>query len=306
MTRQNNDDSVGQAVALILLGVAGGLGLDLCAKQLLQSYSLNQFIFLRSVIGVVMFLLLSRQFGGLRSLKTTRWKWHLLRTLLACGAMWGFFYGLSKMPLVNALTLAFTAPLIVAALSVPTLRERVGWRRWTAVIIGFCGVLLILRPGAGLFNLASISVLIAAFCYACLALTARHLGRTESSFSLSVYVTAGPMISAGAFANEGWQMPDTVGWVLFLTAGACSVVAWIGIIGGYRKASPSLIAPLEYTALVAGAIAGYLLWDEIPDKWVMGGAAIIISTGLYIVYREIWLERGKVERVPETPPGLGP
>jgi drug/metabolite transporter (DMT)-like permease len=306
MTRQNNDDSVGQAVALILLGVAGGLGLDLCAKQLLQSYSLNQFIFLRSVIGVVMFLLLSRQFGGLRSLKTTRWKWHLLRTLLACGAMWGFFYGLSKMPLVNALTLAFTAPLIVAALSVPTLGERVGWRRWTAVIIGFCGVLLILRPGAGLFNLASISVLIAAFCYACLALTARHLGRTESSFSLSVYVTAGPMISAGAFANEGWQMPDTVGWVLFLTAGACSVVAWIGIIGGYRKASPSLIAPLEYTALVAGAIAGYLLWDEIPDKWVMGGAAIIISTGLYIVYREIWLERGKVERVPETPPGLGP
>ena len=307
MIQETHDDSVASAVAWLLLGVAGGLGLDLCAKQLLVTYSLNQFVFLRSVAGLAIFLLLARQFGGFRSLMTRRWKWHLLRTALACGAMFGFFYGLSKMPLVNALTLAFTAPLIVTALSPPFLGEHVGWRRWSAVLAGFTGVLLILRPGAGLLSMASISVLSAAFCYACLALTARHLGKTETTFSLSVYVIVGPLLTSGALSLDGaWQVPDAFGWLLFLLAGACSVIAWIGIIGGYRRASPSLLAPFEYTALIGGAIAGYLIWDEIPDRWVVAGALIIIASGLFVVYREIWQTRGKKVAAPDKIQGLGP
>jgi drug/metabolite transporter (DMT)-like permease len=93
------------------LGVVGGLGLDLSAKEILASYSLEQFVFLRSAIGVAIFLLLARQFGGVNKLKTLRWRWHLARTILAVGAMFGFFYGLARMPLVNALTLGFTAAL---------------------------------------------------------------------------------------------------------------------------------------------------------------------------------------------------
>ncbi len=307
MIQETHDDSVGTAVAWLLLGVAGGLGLDLCAKELLATYSLNQFVFLRSLAGLAIFLTLARQFGGLRSLVTQRWKWHLLRTALACGAMFGFFYGLSRMPLVNALTLAFTAPLIVTALSPPFLGEHVGWRRWTAVLIGFGGVLLILRPGVGLLSMASIAVLIAAFCYACLALTARHLGKTETTFSLSVYVIAGPLLTSGALSIDGaWQVPDELGWLLFVLAGACSVIAWIGIIGGYRRASPSLLAPFEYTALIGGAIAGYLIWDEVPDRWVVGGALIIIASGLFVVYREIWQARDDKEAAPDKVQGLGP
>ena len=134
MVKENEKDATGQAIAYLLLGVAGGLGLDLCAKGLLSDYSLEQFVLLRSIVGLSIFFLLARQFGGFRSLFTRRWPWHVLRMFLASGAMFGFFFGLSRMPLVDALTLGFTAPLMVTALSVPTLGEHVGWRRWTAVI----------------------------------------------------------------------------------------------------------------------------------------------------------------------------
>ena len=91
-----------------------------------------------------------------------------------------------------------------------------------------------------------------------------------------------------AFLLPGnWSAPDATGWGLFLIAGACSVIAWIGIIGGYRRASPAMLAPFEYTALIGGAIAGYFIWDEVPDRWVVAGATIIIGSGLFVVYREV-------------------
>jgi drug/metabolite transporter (DMT)-like permease len=288
MALEATKDESGKAIAYLLLGVTGGLGLDLCAKEILSSYSLEQFVFLRSLIGVLIFLLLARQFGGLDNLKTDRWPWHLLRTMLAVGAMFGFFYGISRMPLVDALTLGFTAPLIVTALSVPMLGEHVGWRRWTAVSIGFIGVLIILRPGAQQVSLAHLAVLFGAFCYACLAITARKLATTESSYSMSIYVVTGPLLVSSALLGErGWQSPDMTGWILFFVAGSCSVIAWIGIIGGYRRASPAMLAPFEYTALIGGAIAGYVFWNEVPDRWVSVGAAVIIASGLFVVYREI-------------------
>lgn len=288
MVQETHHDSVGTAVGWLLFGVTGGLGLDLCAKQLLTTYSLHQFVLLRSAAGLLIFLLLSRQFGGVKSLLTPRWRWHVLRTILASGAMFGFFFGLSQMPLVNTLTLGFTAPLIVTALSVPFLGEPVGWRRWTAVVVGFAGVLVILRPGATVFSAASLAVLVAAFCYACLALTSRHLGKTETSFALTVYPIAGPLLISALLSLRGnWQAPDATGWFLFLLAGGCSVIAWIGIVGGYRRASPAVLSPFEYTALLGGAVAGYVFWDEVPDRWVVAGALIIICSGLFIVFREI-------------------
>ena len=291
MTYSSHQDHLGRAIAWLLLGVTGGLGLDLCAKELLRTYSLQEFVLMRSLIGLVIFIALApRLFGGFGMLRTKRWRWHLLRTALATGAMFGFFYGLSKMPLVNALTLGFTAPLMVTALSVPFLGDHVGWRRWAAVIVGFIGTLVILRPGSGEFSLASVAILIAAFCYACQAISARYLA-SESMLSLSVYVVAGPLIIASTIINDSnWLLPDANGWVLFAAAGACSVIAWVGFINGYRGSSPAILAPFEYAALIGGAIAGYLIWGEVPDRWVLLGAAIIITSGLYVVYREIGLK----------------
>ncbi len=295
-------DHVGKAIVWLLLGVAGGLGLDLCAKELLQSYSLQEFVLLRSAIGVTIFLVLApRVFGGFRMLRTARWKWHLLRTMLAVGAMYGFFYGLAKMPLVNALTLGFTAPLMVTALSVPFLGEQVGWRRWLAVSIGFVGTVIMLRPGSGEFSFATVAILIAAFCYACQAITARYLA-TESMLSLAVYVVVGPLLVASILISEDdWTTPDTKGWVLMAGAAMCSVIAWVGFINGYRRSSPAILAPFEYAALIGGAIAGYLIWDEIPDRWVLLGATIIIGSGLYVVYREVGVNR---QTSPATNPAI--
>ncbi|MBT8077024.1 MAG: DMT family transporter [Gammaproteobacteria bacterium] len=281
------DSSFGVAIGYLMFGIAGGLGLDLCAKWLLADYSLEQFVFLRSIIGLAIFFSIGRWYGGIRGLGTKRWIAHLLRTALACGAMFGFFFGLKHMPLVNALTLAFTAPLIVTALSVPLLGESVGWRRWLAVIVGFIGVLMVLRPGTGMFTPAAIAVLIAAVCYAGLAISARILAATETSYALSVYVVLGPLV-ASCFLVPGNYVPPTTGaWALFLLAGLCSVCAWIGIVGSYSRAPPSLLAPFEYTALIGAAAAGYFIWNEIPDRWVVGGGAVIIASGLYIVYREV-------------------
>jgi drug/metabolite transporter (DMT)-like permease len=255
MVQETHDAPVGRAIGLLLFGVMAGLGLDLCAKEILETYSLAQFVFLRSLIGLAIFLSLSYQFGGLAGLLTRRWGWHLLRTILAAGAMFGFFYGLALMPLIDALTLGFTA----------------------------------LRPGTGTVSIASLGVLFAAFCYACLAITARKLASTESTFSLSVYVVAGPMVISGlwSMSGAGWRVPDTTGWILFLLAGVCSVLAWIGLVGAYRQAPPSILAPFEYTALIVGAVAGYLIWGEVPDRWVIAGALVIIASGLFVVYREL-------------------
>ena len=280
--------ATGKALGFLMFGVTAGLCLDLCAKALLETYALGQFIFVRSLIGLAMFLLLAPRFGGFGSLATRRWRWHLLRTLLAAGSMYGFFYGLARMPLVNTLTLAFTAPLMVTALSVPLLGERVGWRRWTAVTIGFLGVLLIVRPGVEGFSPAAFAVLFAGFCYALLAITARRLADTESSYSMSVYVIAGPLLTAAiTSAGETWVEPDPAGWLLFVAAGACSVCAWIGVVGAYRRAPPALLAPFEYTAIVGGTIAGFLIWNEQPDAWVIAGAAVITASGIFVAWREI-------------------
>lgn len=288
MVQLDEQDAGGSGAAWLLFGVAAGLGLDLCAKALLAVYPLEQFVFLRSLAGLAIFLAAARYFGGLGGLATSRWRWHLLRTLLATGAMFGFFYGLAHMPLVNALTLGFTAPLMTTALSVPALGERVGWRRWTAVCAGFAGVLIMLRPGAGFPAIPSACVLGAAFCYACLAITARSLAKTESAYSMSVYVIGGPLLVSGVMSfDREWLAPDAAGWLLFALAGACSVAAWIGIVGGYRRAAPAMIAPLEYTALVGGAAAGYFIWGEVPDARVVVGAAMIIATGTFVVYRDI-------------------
>mgnify|MGYP001268928328 CR=1 FL=1 len=286
-TQTSTQDSFGTAITYLMFGITAGLGLDLCAKWLLADYSLQQFIFLRSIFGFIVFISISHWYGGWNGLKTKRWKWHLLRTGLASIAMFGFFYGLSRMPLVNTLTLAFIAPLVVTALSVPILGEHVGWRRWTAVIFGFVGVLIILRPGSGLLTPASLAVLAAAVAYAGLAITARKLAATETTLSMTVYVILGPFLISAYFVPGNYVPPTSSGWFFFMLAGICSAAAWVGIVGGYRRASPAILAPFEYTALIGAALTGYWIWDEVPDRWVVSGGLVIIASGLFIVYREV-------------------
>ena len=286
MAATNDREYIPRAAAWLLLGVAGGLGLDLCAKEILETWPLVQFILLRSGIAIAIMLSIAPRFGGWHAMHTREVGWHVLRSVFAIGAMFGFFYGLARMPLVNALTLGYTAPLIMTVLSAMFLGDKIGWRRWLAVVVGFIGVLVMLRPGHGEFSFAAVAVLIAAFCYASQAITARRLSETESSFSLAFYVVVGPLIVSGIlFDTDTWLPPDAGGWILILGAAVCSIIAWVGFVNGYRAVSPAVLAPLEYLALVAGAIAGFLIWDEVPDRWGVMGAIIIMASGLFVVYR---------------------
>ena len=293
MSHTKDQEVIRGAATWLLLGVVAGLGLDLCAKELLRTYSLVQFVLLRSSLAIAILLAIAPRFGGFKTLRTREIGWHVVRSVFAIGAMYGFFYGLARMPLVNALTLGYTAPLIVTALSAIFLGDDVGWRRWTGVVVGFVGVLVMLRPGRGELSFAAIAVLIAAFCYACQAITARRLGGTESTMSLAFYVIVGPLVVACAFFDaDTWLAPDLSGWLLLLGASICSVIAWVGFVNAYRAVSPAILAPLEYIALVAGAVAGFLIWDEVPDRWVVIGAMIIMASGVFVVYRS---EARKVE-----------
>ena len=235
-------DHVLRAAAWLLLGVLAGLGMDLAAKELLETYSLEQFILLRSGIAIGILLVVAPRFGGFEALRTKRPGWHVLRTALAIGAMFGFFYGLSRMPLVNALTLGYTAPLMVTALSAIFLGDRVGVRRWIAVIVGFGGVLIMLRPGSSEFSFAVVAVLLAAFFYASQSITARHLGDTETTLSLSFYIVVGPFVVALALIDStNWTNPDLVGWILMFTAAACSVIAWVHRVVGVHHQAPTVL-----------------------------------------------------------------
>ena len=146
MSHSLEHGNVIKAAGWLLFGVLGGLGLDLCAKQLLETHSLIQFVLLRSAFGILILLAIAPRFGGFQALRTGEAGWHFLRTIFSIGAMFGFFYGLGRMPLVNALTLGYTAPLMVTSLSAVFLGETIGWRRWSAVIVGFVGTLIVLRP----------------------------------------------------------------------------------------------------------------------------------------------------------------
>lgn len=301
MTGSIEHENILRAAAWLMLGITAGLGLDLCAKEILETYSLNQFVLLRSTFAIAILLAIAPRFGGYDALKTRKIGWHVLRSVLAVGAMFGFFYGVANMPLVNALTLGYTAPLMMTALAAIFLGDEVGWRRWTSVIVGFIGVLIMLRPGSGELSFAAIAVLIAAFCYACQAITARKLSGTESTLSLSFYVVVAPMIVAALLiGHEQWVTPDVTGWILIVGAALCSVGAWIGLVNGYRAVSPAAVAPLEYVALVGGAVAGYLIWDEVPEGQVLIGAAIIVASGLFVVYRGEAKKTGLSARLPDS------
>ncbi len=250
MSDKPEHEQVARAAGWLVLGVTSGLALDLCGKKLLESWSLYQFVLLRSGIAIAILLAIAPRFGGFATFSSKRVGWHAARMVFSLGAMFGFFYGLAKLPLVNALTLGFTAPLIMTALSATFLGDDVGWRRWSAVLAGFGGVLIVLRPDGSEMTLPAFAVL------------------------------------AAVLTNDSnWVTPDATGWLLAGAAGLFSVVAWIGLVNGYRSTSPATLAPLEYLALVGGTIAGYMIWDEVPDRWVVVGAIVIVASGLFVVYR---------------------
>jgi drug/metabolite transporter (DMT)-like permease len=282
----NSSDRPLAGIAIMIAGIAAFAVMDAIVKWLTAAYPVPQVIALRSWFGLPILLWLALREGGLASLYTRRPMAHVGRYLLVLLLSLSFFWALSMMKLVDAITIAFAAPIIITALSVPMLRETVGLRRWIAIGVGFCGVLIILRPGTGVFQWAALAALGGALFYALLMITTRSYKRTESTASLMLYPQIGISLTGILMVSFFWVTPTLADLVLFACAGFFGSIGVMCLTHAFRLAPAAAIAPFEYTALIWATLLGYLVWDELPDGITLLGASIIIASGLYIIYRE--------------------
>jgi drug/metabolite transporter (DMT)-like permease len=216
-----------------------------------------------------------------------RWSLHLLRGVLGIMMMAGFVYALRTLPLSTAYSIFFVAPLMITALSVPFLGERVGPRRWIAIAVGLLGVLVVLRPtGEGVLTLAGLAVLLAAFGYSVSAITVRIIARTDSTQALMVWVLFFMALGAGLLALPDWMPIRTSDAWVIAGIGVAGALGQYAITEAFRLGEASLIAPLEYTALVWGVLLDATLWGVLPDSITWLGAGIIVASGLYLLRRE--------------------
>lgn len=272
----------------ISITVIGGLCFaiqDAGIKWLTAEVAVLQVLFLRSLFGLV-FLSASTIFSGERiALKVDR-PWLLLtRTAINILCWVLFFYGLKYLPLATAVALFFSFPLFLAIVSIPLLGETVGMRRVVAIIVGFIGVLLITNPTAGL-SVPALLMLGAAFGWAIAASLTRILGEKENTSTLLFYTLVGFVVILLVPQYWVWDALEPDEYLLVTGVAFFGVIAQFAVTKAYTIASPSLIAPFEYTALIWSAVLGYLLWKDIPDTYAIAGAILIIGSGVYIIHRE--------------------
>ena len=273
-------------ISYMLFAVFLMVCLDVVAKILLKNYHVMQVTFLRGGISLLIIGVAGYLAKGKSSFKTRYWRWHILRTVLMTISTITFFVALGLIPLVNCMVIVFISPIVMTALSGPFLGEVVGKWRWSAVAIGFIGILLILQPSGGFVDLGTIYAFIAAITYALLSLTSRKLANKETTYNLSFYMFIGPILVGGVGSSLNWVIPTTEAWILFILSGVLGGVAFIFFNLAYQKAEASLLASFEYTGLIWASIAGYYLFAETIDANIWLGASIIIVGGLIIILRE--------------------
>jgi drug/metabolite transporter (DMT)-like permease len=270
----------------MIVGIFGFAVMDAIIKWLTADYPVPQIVALRSWFGLPLLGILALHEGGLKSLKTRRPLVHIGRYGLVLILSFSFFWALSQMKLVDAIAVSFAAPIFITALSVPLLKEPVGLHRWVAIGIGFCGVLIILRPGLGVFQWAAIVVLCSVLAYALIMITTRAFKSTESTAALMLYPQLGISLTGIVIAPLVWVAPSLGDLGLFALAGLFGSVGVMCLTHAFRLAPVAVVSPFEYTALIWATLLGFLLWDELPDSYTLIGAGIVISSGLYIIYRE--------------------
>lgn len=271
---------------------------DATVKQLSARMSVPQIIVGNGLFSLVPIVGYAVWSGGLRLLRPHRPLLHLARA--SCGLVSGFlaYFAYSRMPIADAYALSFTAPLFITALSVPLLGEKVGWRRWTAVGVGFMGVMVMLRPGSGTLDLAALGVLAGAFLYSLGMMITRLARATDSAVSFAFSTTTFGLLTWGA-TLPWWGVPPTAGdLVLHALGGTCVGIAIVLLLSGFRLAPAAVVAPFQYTQIIWGVAIGWLLFGDRPTAPMLLGAGIVIGSGLFILYRETVLGRQKAAVTP--------
>jgi drug/metabolite transporter (DMT)-like permease len=225
--------------------------------------------------------------GGVGQLLRIRWPLHLLRGALSILMLGAFAFALLRLPLAEAYSIFFIAPLLVTALAVPMLGEHVDGKRWVAIGVGLGGVLVVLRPtGSGVLTLGGLAVLLAAVGYAASAILVRIVGRTDTTQSMVFWMLTMVSIGAGAIALPDWVAVRREDWLVLVGLAFSGALGQYTVTEAFRRAPASVIAPLEYTALAWGVGLDWVLWNTLPDRWMLLGAGIIIASGLFLLRRE--------------------
>ena len=280
-----------QRAILLVLGSSGTFTLAAAAvKGLGGEIPIAQIIFFRNFFALPVLVAMMLRAGGLHLLRPRHPWGHVARTAFGLTGMVGAFAGYTWLPLATATVLGFTMPLFLTALSVVFLGERVGWRRWAAVVVGFAGVLLVARPGAGGAALPLgpvLLVLLGALAWALAMMSIRRLGEAgENGVTIVMWFAIGAATVSGLAMIPVWVDPSPAQWGLLLAIGGVSAVAQLLMTEAYRRGETTLLAPFEYSALLWTMLLGVAFWGEWPGLLDLAGFAVLVGAGLFIWWRE--------------------
>jgi len=286
-------DNQGQAGSSTLRGIVLMCAAVLCftvmdalIKHLAGRYPTLQLVFARNVFALIPVIYPLMKDGGFKLLRTRRPVGHALRAVFGLISMCCFFYAYGQLELATVIAIGFSAPLFMTALSVPMLGEPVGWRRWTAVLVGFAGVLIMTRPGVGMLEASALIAVLGAYLYALVVVVIRKLGATEHPATIVLYFTFTSAMVSGAAMPFLWVTPSLADWPFLVGIGLLGGVAQLTMTRAFMQAPVAVIAPFEYSSMLWAVTLGYFFWGEVPDRWVWVGTAIVVGSGLYILYRE--------------------
>lgn len=279
---------------------------DVAIKFVSDDYALHQVVFLRALVGVPAFVIFVMPFfGGLTVFRTRRPWAHVSRGVCIVFANSFLFLGLAALPIADAIAIFFVSPLVISVFSVIFLRETVGPRRWAAIAVGFAGVLLIVRPGTAAFQIASIFPMLAASLYAAIHIIARKIGGTESAATMALYSQltflsvsaaiglglgdgrfAGPAPAELDFLLRAWAPVDSADWPIFVLLGVSGLAGVMLISQAYRLSEAAFAAPFEYVSMPMAIFWGVAVFNTWPDRMAWTGIALVLGSGLYLVWRE--------------------
>jgi len=274
---------------------------DAFVKWLATDYWLIQLLFIRSIVIVISAGLFIAIRHGRDGFKTSQPGEHLLRTVFNFFAFVSYYLAVTQLPLANVTSIALTAPLIMTALSGPLLHEPIGIKRYSILVLGFAGVLVVIQPTADDLNLqATIYALLGAFLFAMLAIQTRKMSKHENSELMVFYAALGFLPVTGILMLFYWEAPDPTSLAFMLLLGVITLFAQYAIVQSVQYARVHVIAPFEYITVIWAILIGWFIFSEPPTFTMMSGASLIIAAGLGI----IWYE--KIDNSRRTPPPINP
>ena len=283
-TSHLRDDPL-RGVAYLFAAILGFGALEATAKHLTASYPIPQIVWARFTFHLLAMLPFVFAVGFYKVVRTNRLKLQLYRSALQLAATCAMFFGISKIGLSEATAIVYLSPLVITALSAPMLGERVSLRQWAAVIVGFVGVLIILRPGSGALHWAAFGLIGTALAYALFQIATRQLGSTEHWLTTAIYTPIVGTLGAGLAVPFVWVPPTPEDWLFFIGLGAFAGLAHLLVIRAFQYAAASWLAPFNYVHIIWGTILGYLIFGQLPDIWTVAGGMLVVASGLYVIIR---------------------